>query len=563
MSILVVDDQRINREIIADILEYENWSVIQASNGQEAVDLYKELSRGIAMVLMDISMPVMDGYEAATLIKQHAGSHHVPILFITGAEEDEVLAKCLEAGGDDFIAKPVQENTLIAKLKVHQRLLDLNRELNSKNESLAGYQLATRREHDIVDKIFKNSMKRMDLDIENVEFRLSPMSMFNGDMLLVAPSPSGGCYVLLGDFTGHGLAAALGCMPVSDIFYAMTAKQSSVGKIAMEVNRRLSNVLPPNMFFCAAFVELSAAGDRLNIWSGGMNDMLLMGEDGEIVKKIQSQHMPLGILDSQEFDIDVTVMTPPENSRLLIYTDGVIEAENPIGELFGEELFEQVVCAENGNYIDRIFYAVEAFTGGHEQNDDIAVADILCREVTFGEGHDEYLKELKNSNQSGFSWNSVIKLDPDHLRQDDNPASILAILTGVPGIRRHRDYLLTIVTELYSNALEHGVLGLESSLKASPEGFGEYYSERNTRLENLEDGEVFVQISVEYLDNDDSRIRIRFTDTGKGFDFEAVNARDSDDDEASGRGIMLMRSLCESVTYSNRGRTVEIEYMVD
>jgi hypothetical protein len=89
------------------------------------------------------------------------------------------------------------------------------------------------------------------LQAPHIQYLLSLMALFSGDVLLAAPTLSGGLQVMLGDFTGHGLPAAIGAIPVSDIFYAMTAKGFSIGDIVAELNQKLRTILPTGLF-CAA-----------------------------------------------------------------------------------------------------------------------------------------------------------------------------------------------------------------------------------------------------------------------------------------------------------------------
>jgi len=241
------------------------------------------------------------------------------------------------------------------------------------------------REHNIVDHIFRNDMKRNDHSCNNINTHISPMSMFNGDLMLISRNPSGGIYVLLGDFTGHGLSAAIGCLPTSDIFYAMAEKQESVGDIATAINDRLINLLPDYMFFCATLIEISPQGDRLSIWAGGMNEIILIDTCGKIEARIQSQHMPLGVLEPNEFDSGIQVSEPKLNTMVFIYTDGVIETVNPAGELYGEERLEKVLLQNVENMINAVVADCEAFREDEEPNDDSSMVEIRCAPISYRE----------------------------------------------------------------------------------------------------------------------------------------------------------------------------------
>ena len=383
MKVLIVDDDSYNRELLKLILQDFGYDYAEAGNGAEACR-YLECSDDVDIVLMDVNMPVMDGFEATRRIKAMPREHLLPVLFVTARIDDSTLTHCLEVGGDDFVVKPLNESVLVAKLKAHQRTAAIHRDLQESNRALQFHRQLMDREHLIVENVFQNGLQRVDTNCNNIHFHVSPLSMFNGDLLLAAPSPSGGVYAMLGDFTGHGLSAAIGCLPVSDIFYAMTAKQASVGQIAAEMNLRLQRLLPDNMFCCATLVELNQGGDRLSVWSGGMNDLLLIDADNQLEQRIQAQHMPLAILDDDEFEDDVLVIQPSAGARLYVYTDGVIEASNGQGEYFGEQRLLDSLLAAPDDGIDAVFADLDCFRAGGEQEDDTSMLELRCQPVSHG-----------------------------------------------------------------------------------------------------------------------------------------------------------------------------------
>lgn len=122
----------------------------------------------------------------------------------------------------------------------------------------------------------------------------------------------------------------------------------------------------------------------------------------------------------------------------------------------------------------------------------------------------------------------------------------------------HRQSLFTVLKELYSNALEHGVLGLNSAMKASAEGFSQYYTEREARLAQLEEG--WIRIDMELLPHN-SKLLIRVHDSGTGFDYRHWKMQTEGKPGLSGRGIMLLHALCESVHFTDAGNQVEVAYV--
>ena len=112
-KVLIVDDEQPIRRTLKEILEFEKFKVEEASDGLECLVQLKKTQYDV--ILMDIKMPVMDGYEATREIrKTHA---QLPILAMTANAIDEQLQKCLDVGMNDWITKPIDEHSLVAKIK--------------------------------------------------------------------------------------------------------------------------------------------------------------------------------------------------------------------------------------------------------------------------------------------------------------------------------------------------------------------------------------------------------------------------------------------------------------
>ena len=171
------------------------------------------------------------------------------------------------------------------------------------------------------------------INAPNIKYLLSPMAVFNGDLVLASRKPSGGMYVFLGDFTGHGLPAAIGAMPVSEIFYGMAQKGFSLQDILREINKKLKRILPVGVFCCACMVDLSFRKRSAEIWVGGLPDILIYRKEMHKVENISSRHLPLGVVDNDRFKTDSTLIQLTKGDRIMLWSDGIIEASNMEGEI--------------------------------------------------------------------------------------------------------------------------------------------------------------------------------------------------------------------------------------
>jgi CheY-like chemotaxis protein len=376
LKILVVDDQAANRSLLSFLLEDEGHQVVEAACGQEAVDAFAHDVPDL--VLMDVMMPGMDGYEAAALIKAHA-SHHVPIIFLTALSDDESLSKCIESGGDDFLTKPVNEVLLTAKIKAHERIRELNSELNKKNQELERYKTIMEQEHELAEYVFESAIS-WQLEVPSVKRFLSPMGGFSGDVILTAQTSRNTLFVFLGDFTGHGLPAALGALPVSQDFQILAEQGVSLSELARQLNRTLYNYLPAHMFCAANLIEVSTDGLNASCWLGGLPDMFLVDTEGLIRKAMHSQHVALGVISDSSFQTNLIELKMRAGERLIAYSDGVTDCSNHSGEMLGEAGFEMMFdgSVSGDELFDSLVERITTFGKGQPQDDDISIVDVAA-----------------------------------------------------------------------------------------------------------------------------------------------------------------------------------------
>jgi hypothetical protein len=162
-----------------------------------------------------------------------------------------------------------------------------------------------------------------------------------------------------------------------------------------------------------------------------------------------------------------------------------------------------------------------------------------------------------------MAWRMVLTLDAEALRTFDPLQLVVPITAAFPGMEAHRTNLYAILAELYSNGLEHGVLGLDADLKDTPQGFARYYALRERRLAELRDGQLEIEVASLEDAGGEGRLIIQVRDSGDGFYQEAADGSSEPLLKHSGRGIALVRSLCESVDYCEGGRCVTVTYSCD
>ena len=163
---LVVDDDAVNRMILEGMLNDSGYDVVLAENGQEAIKQYLEHRPNVN--LMDIMMPVLNGYEATARIKELAGDAFVPIIFLTAVTEEEELAKCVKVGGDDFLTKPYSRVILMAKVEALTRMNTLYSTIRKQRDEIDIHNEHMLREQKVAKKIFSKVVHEGCLDLRNI-----------------------------------------------------------------------------------------------------------------------------------------------------------------------------------------------------------------------------------------------------------------------------------------------------------------------------------------------------------------------------------------------------------
>ncbi|WP_460117481.1 ATP-binding SpoIIE family protein phosphatase [Pseudomonas sp. H3_G09] len=555
LTILIAEDSAADRLLLSTIVRRQGHQVLTAGNGAEAVHTFKEQQPDL--VLMDALMPVMDGFEAARQIKALAGDALVPIIFLTSLSESEALARCLEAGGDDFLAKPYNQVILAAKIKAMDRLRRLQATVLQQRDLIARHHDYLLNEQRVAKAVFDKVAHSGCLSAPNIRYLQSPYALFNGDLLLAAYTPAGDMHVMLGDFTGHGLPAAVGAMPLAEVFYGMTAKGYGLTETLREMNAKLKRILPVDMFCCATLLCLSFQSRSVEVWNGGMPDGYLHRmASGERVP-LPARHLPLGILSAQAFDDRTDVYPMAVDDRVFLLSDGVIDTCDANDQLFGVERLQQVFAAnrEPDRLFEDIEQALRDFRG--QARDDVSMVEVSLVESAQAHGA---APVYSDSGQScPLDWSASFEFRGATLRRFNPLPFLLQLLLEVHGLRPQSGALYSVIAELYSNALEHGVLGLDSRLKRDATGFARYYEMRAARLESLQDGYVRVHLQVQ-PQGEGGRLVIRVEDSGEGFDVTRVMERPLDNVRLSGRGISLIRQLGRNASWSDQGRSASVEF---
>ncbi len=214
-----------------------------------------------------------------------------------------------------------------------------------------------------------------DLRDPAVTWTVIPSDRFSGDAVAAQRTASGGLTALLADATGHGLAAAVSLVPALQAFYRAAAQGLPLGAIAREMNRSVREAGRSDHFIAAVLVEVEPDGRLVRLWNGGIPTGLWLRDTGDVPSEaLRSRHLPLGILPDHAFDAACTVLDTGGDGRLAFFSDGLIEAVNPLGEPFGVlRLRQHMRGPEPLAGLQRVLDALLAHLGSESRQDDIAL----------------------------------------------------------------------------------------------------------------------------------------------------------------------------------------------
>lgn len=561
MRILVVDDTPTNLVLMEAMLKKMGHQVIKASSGEQALELFQQSHPDL--VLMDVMMPGWDGYESVRQIRA-VQSQWVPIIFVSAMTQVEDLVKGIQAGGDDYLFKPVNYEVLSVKIGMFNDRLGMSRTMSEQNRLLLDHRARIEDEHRVAQDLMYKLSALDQINDPDVRFYLQPAENFSGDLIAVGRTPANHLYLLLADSTGHGLTSALAVSPVLQPFQAMTAKGYSIAAIAAEINRKVREYLPISRFVTLALVAVDGDEKMISVWNGGCPPVLLLDVAGEVVHRFDSKHLPTGVLSADQFDDSLAHYRIEDEDRyqVLMCSDGALDILDQ-SSLSGamQSLLRAAHTSGSATRFAAVKQLLEQHQVGAESPDDIALimADCSVAQEAWQEDTESVVHSIPEGRTcSDPGWRISMTLTPVQLCRLDIVPFLLQMVTQLESGATESGKLFMVLSELINNALDHGLLQLDSRLKHDPVGMEQYYAERTGRLRALGTGEI--RLALERNCNEEGMpcLRIRIKDSGDGFDHHYLTELDPASESRHGRGIPLINSICRSVTYLGNGSEVEV-----
>jgi len=540
--ILVVDDDEMLNQLFCAFLQSNGFDTVSADGVQRAKQL---LLQDSAIDLMLLDYQLADGVGMDLLADEGLKDsiRHIPIIMISSNEEPNFLARCFEGGVDDYIIKPVNLSLLALKVLALIKSVRLKKLITAQNAELEKFKSNVEREEQVAKFTYEYLLAQNSYSYKGVNTWLKPFTAFSGDMALAKKSPVGSLYFLLADATGHGLSAAITIMPLVTIFNSMVEKGYHLQQIVLELNRKLVSNTPMDRFVAAILMEINPLKMELNVWNGAMPTAYWV-DDGQVVHQFKSTHMALGILNERQFDADVTTIRSPDKGYVVACSDGLLEQENGHHEAFGVETLLSIIEQRPGNLINHLANALADHAKTENYSDDVSICIIEPNLVFEANDYKQDIEvPLAKSSVPEFSCEFV--LTGMSLANCDIPPMCTHFLQQLGLNQRLCQKIFSVIAEMINNAIDHGVLKLSSAIKQNPEGFSEYFVEREKRLSQLTPSD-FVRTSMHWNNAETPEcLMIEVEDSGSGYNYFVSNINDME--QSHGRGNNLIRRLSETV----------------
>lgn len=541
--VLLVTASQQTIETIKHILSHEAFFTLVANNEEQAQSLI--VSKQISYVLLDTDLVGASSKAFISTLRKHIGDRYIPIIALASSADEDDLYYCISVGCDDFLIKPLTSVSLIARISTLQQRHELQELYNSSvNEQLVARQ------------ILSGALDERTTRIEEIKLLSRSKAIFSGDLFITARNPDGGLNILLADFTGHGLPAAIGALPVADIFYVMTEKGFSLDRILENINSRLHTLLPTNMFMACIALNITSNLKQVKIWNGGMPDIYIRErKTGGIGHKIKSTHLPLGIDESilNRYKLITIDLTPDD--ELILYSDGLTEAQNADGAMFGYLNLDQ--CLEKNQANESIFTAIvdtfDTFCDGVIPMDDITLACIPCDSSLLHVNDIAPRKDMAMAGSGDHDWCWYMELSGPSLHMVNPIPIVLSAIKEITGRSTKTDKLSDLISMLYKNTVQY-------IAESTPEDKDQKNNYTNSSITNYA-YDISIRIGIKKIEHKgEAALLVRMENNANGIDHKDIMSilnQSENNGKSPTETAPLVCELNKSSSYQGRGNRLE------
>ncbi|MDQ6622758.1 MAG: SpoIIE family protein phosphatase [Verrucomicrobiota bacterium] len=373
-DILVVDDDATSRRVLARILTGAGFSTRESANGRDALEqLHAHLP---ALLLLDFDMPGINGAEVLQRLRadQNPLIAQLPAIMLTGHGGEESEVRCLDAGANDFVTKPINSAVLRARIDTQLRLQSLRGQLQKQNDELEAWRSNLERDLEAA-RLTQQSLipqKAPPLQGWEVAAIYRPVIQVGGDIYGWLRMADGRTLFWMVDATGHGASAALLTTLAKLLFHHGTAEHRKPAAIMRAVNNDFRSIFGARSFMTAMCVALDPASGRASVVGAGHPPLLVRRKDGA-TEDFHSSAPPLGLMEQTEFSESEVQLE--RGDLFLLYTDGLLGGEQNDAARLTPARLAQMMQAPIDNPQALLARVLEEATAGNSEKalpDDVA-----------------------------------------------------------------------------------------------------------------------------------------------------------------------------------------------
>jgi sigma-B regulation protein RsbU (phosphoserine phosphatase) len=368
-SILLVDDNPTNLQVLFQTLEGVGCKLLIAKNGNGALTIAGKARPDL--ILLDIMMPDIDGYEVCRQLKADPATADIPIIFLSALGETEDKVKGLHLGAVDYITKPFQPDEVIARVNTHLTIHRLKREVESQKDQLE-------HELEVVSEVQRKLLpkKLPEIDGFKLAAHYETSRYAGGDYYDLIEIPKNRWGFLIADAEGHSAPAAVLMAMTCALFRAYPDSADDPAAVLKYLNHHLCKVADPS-FLTALYAVYDPDQKTMRIARAGHPlPMIYQSSEKKAFELNCPGVYPLGI-EPYEIEIPVTETKLMAGDRFLVYTDGLSERFNAAGQTYGEDRLLKPLATDQAtapqDVVAAIMGDVEQFAGDLPADDDQAL----------------------------------------------------------------------------------------------------------------------------------------------------------------------------------------------
>jgi len=374
-KILVVDDEPLNINILVELLK-DKYKMMAAKSGAQALKAARSSNKP-DLILLDIMMPEMDGYEVCRQLKADENTKDIPVIFVSAMSETLDETKGFDVGAIDYITKPISPKTLESRVSTHLALTQQAIELKEAHALIQRQQQRMQDELNVARDIQLSMVPTLFPQDEAIDIfaTLKPAREIGGDFYDAFMISNDSLCLCVGDVSGKGAPAALFMAMSKTLIKSYASSDFSTASIMTRVNDELCEGNDENLFVTVFLAILNVHTGELRFTNAGHNYPYIIKEDKSLVTLNQKHGPIVAAMDGLIYKEDV--ITLDKYDTLFLYTDGVTEAMNHEEELYGEKRLENFLltndCKEVKNSINLLMADISAYENSSDQTDDITV----------------------------------------------------------------------------------------------------------------------------------------------------------------------------------------------